>query len=45
MYGYIACPGVYTFKEEIALFMKYIKEQIEDILVKIEETEAAIEEA
>ena len=45
MYGYIAWPGVYSFKEEIRLFMKYIKEQIEDILVKIEETEAAIEEA
>ena len=45
MYGYIASPGVYSFKEEIGLFMKYIKEQIEDILVKIEETEAAIEEA
>ena len=44
MYGYIAWPGVYSFKDEIGLLMKYFKEQIEDILRKIEETEAEIED-
>lgn len=39
MYGYISWPGVYNFKEEIGLFMIYLKEQIEDVLKKIEETE------
>ena len=36
MYGYVAWPGAYSFKEEISLFMAYCKEQIE-------ETEDAIE--
>ena len=44
MYGYIAWPGVYSLKDEIGLLMKYFKEQIEDILRKIEETEAEIED-
>jgi len=39
MYGYAAWPGVYSFKEEIGLFLEYCKEQIEEIMKKIEETE------
>ena len=32
MYGYIAWPGAYSFKEEISLFMSYCKEQIEEVM-------------
>ena len=39
MYGYIAWPGVYSFKEELGLFLEYCKEQIDDVMKKIEETE------
>lgn len=39
MYGYIAWPGTYSFKEEISLFLKYLKEQIDEVMKKIEETE------
>ena len=42
MYGYISWPGVYSFKEELGLFLEYVKEQIDDIMKKIEETEDAI---
>ena len=42
MYGYISCPGVYSFKEELGLFLKYIKDEIDEIMKKIEETEDAI---
>lgn len=43
MYGYIAWPGAYSFKDEISLFMTYFKEQIDEVMKKIEETEDAIE--
>lgn len=39
MYGYIFWPGVYSFKEEVHLFLEYFKEQIDDVMKKIEETE------
>ncbi len=39
MYGYIAWPGAYSFKEEISLFLEYFKEQIDEVMKKIEETE------
>ena len=39
MYGYISWPGIYSFKEEIGLFLDYLKEEIEKIMKKIEETE------
>ncbi|CCX80454.1 unknown [Clostridium sp. CAG:715] len=39
MYGYISWPGVYSFKEELGLFLKYCKEQIDEVMKKIEETE------
>ena len=42
MYGYISWPGVYSFKEELGLFLKYIKYEIDEIMKKIEETEDAI---
>jgi hypothetical protein len=32
-------PGAYSFKNEIHLFLDYIREQINDIMKKIEETE------
>ena len=39
MFGYITWPGVYSFKEEISLFLEYLKEEIDDVMKKIEETE------
>jgi hypothetical protein len=35
MYSYWFWPGAYSFKEEIHLFLEYIKEQIDDIMKKI----------
>lgn len=45
MYGYMIWPGAYSFKEEVGLFMEYLKEQIDDLLKKIEEAEYAVEQA
>lgn len=45
MYGYMIWPSAYSFKEEVGLFMEYLKEQIDDLLKKIEEAEYAAEQA
>lgn len=45
MYVYMIWPGAYSFKEEVGLFMEYLKEQIDDLLKKIEEAEYAAEQA
>lgn len=45
MYAYTVWPGAYSFKEEIGLFITFMKEQIDDLLKNIEETERAVEEA
>lgn len=42
MYLYTLWPGAYSFKEEIGLFLEYFKEQINEVMKKIEETEDAI---
>lgn len=39
MYSYMLWPGAYSFKDEIGLFMKYLKEQIDELMKKIEEAE------
>ena len=39
MYGYTIWPGAYSFKEEISLFLEYFKEQINEVMKKIEEAE------
>lgn len=39
MYGYMAWPGTYSFKEELGLLLEYFKEQIDDVMKKIEDTE------
>lgn len=44
MYKYTVWPGAYSFKEEISLFMLYIKEQFNEFMKKINKTEEAIEE-
>lgn len=44
MYRYTVWPGVYSFKDEVALFILYIKEQFTGIVKKIKKTEEAIEE-
>lgn len=43
MYGYTIWPGAYSFKEEISLFLEYFKEQINEVMKKIEETEDSIQ--
>ena len=42
MYKYSVWPGAYSFKKEISLFILYFKEQVDDLINKIEETEKAI---
>ena len=42
MQNYTVWPGTYSFKEEIGLFLEYFREQIEEVMKKIEETEDAI---
>lgn len=44
MYKYTVWPGAYSFKEELSLFMLYIKEQFEELMKKINKTEETIEE-
>ena len=44
MYRYTVWPGVYSFKEEVSLFILYIKEQFTEMMKKIKKTEEAIEE-
>lgn len=39
MYGYIAWPGTYSFKEELGLLLEYFKEQIDEVMKKIENME------
>ena len=41
MYGYKVWPGAYSFKDEIGLFIAFIKEQVDDLIEKIEQTEEA----
>ena len=36
---YIVWPGAYSFKDEVSLFLKYFKEQIDEVMKKIEEAE------
>ena len=39
MFGYMAWPGTYSFKEEISLLLKYFKEQIDEVMKNIEQEE------
>lgn len=39
MYGYTLWPGAYSFKEELSLFLEYFKEQVDEVMKKIEQTE------
>lgn len=41
MYQNCFWPGAYEFKQEISLFLKIIKEQIDEIMKKIDETDKA----
>ena len=43
MYGYMAWPGAYSFKEEVSLFLEYFKEQIDEVMKKIEQMEDSLE--
>lgn len=44
MYKYTVWPGAYSFKEEVSLFVLYVKEQCEEVLKMIEKTEETLEE-
>ena len=39
MYGYMAWPGTYSFKEEISQLLKNFKEQIDEVMKNIEQEE------
>ncbi|MFI3301200.1 MAG: hypothetical protein R3Y28_07255 [Candidatus Gastranaerophilales bacterium] len=38
-YNYCFWPGAYSFKNEVSMFIKYIKEQIKDIMERMEKVE------
>lgn len=42
MYGYTIWPGAYSFKEELSLFLEYFKEQVDEVMKKIEEAEDSL---
>ena len=44
MYSYIIWPGVYSFKDEVSMFLLYIKEQFGDLVKKIKRAEKTIDE-
>lgn len=44
MYRYVVWPGAYSFKEEIGLFVKFLKDQFDNLSNKIEKTEKAVDE-
>jgi hypothetical protein len=35
MYNYLIWPGAYSFKQEITLFLRFFREQIEELEKKI----------
>ena len=38
MYNYWIWPGAYSFKDEIQLFLRYINEQINELINKIDDS-------
>ena len=44
MYRYSIWPGAYSFENEVSMFFTYIKEQFEEFMKKISNTEKAIDE-
>ncbi len=44
MYRYSIWPGAYSFKDEISLFLLYLKDQFNEVMRKIKKTEQVIEE-
>lgn len=44
MYRYTMWPGVYSFKDEVSLFILYLKDQYRDLVKKIKRAEDTIEE-
>jgi hypothetical protein len=43
MYKYAIWPGVYSFKNEIGLFLEFFKDKLRFLIEEIEKTEKAIE--
>ena len=43
-YYYSFWPGTYSFKDEIALFILALRDKLDEVLQKIEESETTIEE-
>ena len=44
MYKYSIWPGAYSFKEEVSLFLLYIRDYLDGLVKEINKTEAVIEE-
>lgn len=44
MYKYSIWPGAYSFKEEVSLFLLYIRDYLDRLVKEINKAEAVIEE-
>jgi len=44
MYKYSIWPGAYSFKDEVSLFLLYLKDQFNEVMKKIKKAEQVIEE-
>jgi len=44
MYKYSIWPGAYSFKEEVSLFLLYLRDKLDELVKEINKTEAVIEE-
>lgn len=42
MYNYFIWPGAYDFKQEIGLLLKYIKDEIDRLILEIEKSQTQI---
>lgn len=44
MYKYSIWPGAYSFREEVSLFLLYLRDKLDELVKEINKTEAVIEE-
>lgn len=44
MYKYSIWPGAYSFKEEVSLFLLFLRDKLDELVKEINKAEAVIEE-
>ena len=44
MYKYSIWPGAYSFREEVSLFLLYLRDKLDELVKEINKAEAVIEE-